>query len=203
MTLPASFNPAMQAALLSATVKFDVLFLVFSSPTPIRVWTGLSNYQLAADDTDTEGGLYLGLGWLQGIPAVSQLINGAAERVEFTLSGVDAAVVALADSEAPGLRNADAFMGLMLWDSLDQPLGAPKWLWEGTSDSPRVASTPSDKDGSPIRQVTLSLGTPMTRRRRPDLAYWTDIQHQVDRPGDTFFSQVPLYNSSTTVRWPA
>jgi hypothetical protein len=186
--------------LLASSVKLDFFLYVGSAPA-IRIWTAESSFQYPGDDVDP-GGSYAGLGWLQAIPDLTQLINGTAERIDLAISGVDAQAVAYADEESAILRNAPVAIGVGVWSPEDELIGGSLfWLWFGTCDAPRVSSQPGN-DGSPVRQLTLSCGSLFTSRRRPRFGYWTDVDHQTQFPGDTFFSQVALYNSATTVVWP-
>lgn len=195
-------NPELLAALTSSAVRLDYFLLVYAQSTPIRLFTGFSPFNYAGDDVDPSGGVYLGFGRLTEVPALTQLINGAAQRIEFVLSGVDADVMALADEEAPTLRDADAFVGVGIWNE-DYELisGGVVWLWEGVSDAPRIALTTTEDEA--VRKVILSVGSPSTSRRRPRFGYWTDLEHQADFPGDTFFQNVARYSANTTVRFPS
>jgi hypothetical protein len=189
------------AALVSGEVPFDLFLFVDSNPA-VRCWTGVSEFDYPGDDIDLAGGTYLGMGELVGLPELSQLINGQAERVEFTISGVSPEAVALADESASVLRSCEVSLGVGLWDrDMDLIDAALFWPWQGTSDAPRIVKSPGT-DGAPVRQLVLSVGTMMTSRRRARYAFWTDVAHQQDHPGDTFFKNVALYNAGTMIRWP-
>lgn len=198
-----TFSPEMLAKITGGAVKLDVLLYVQSTPTPIRVWTGVGPLTIPADSVDTAGGTYLGIGRLVGFPALSQLINGVAERVEFTLSGVDPDALRLADQDAEGLRAAEAFCGLAIMDDVGAIIDATFWVWNGESDTPKISRTGGDGRGPVTRQVSLSVGSPMTGRRRAGLSYFTGVDQRRRDPTDAFCDRVNLYPPNATVRWPS
>jgi hypothetical protein len=130
---------------------------------------------------------------------LDQLINGAYARAEFTLSGVDAATAALADSEAPLIRNAPVNIGLMELDEDWQPVGDPLWVWDGLADVLRTARA-ADVTGSQSHSINLSVGTAMTGRKRPSLEFWTPAQQKRRSPTDLGLDLIP--SAERQKHWP-
>jgi hypothetical protein len=82
-----------------AGVRESILIRIASDP-PARIWSGIGDLLVPADDVEPEDSIYLGGAVLISAPDFQQLINGTADRLEFTLSGVSSEVVALAMEEA-------------------------------------------------------------------------------------------------------
>jgi hypothetical protein len=185
----------------ASAVRYDMLMLAKSEGTWIRLWTGAGDFVATADAVDTTGGRYLGLGILSGVPALNQLINGVAERLEFTMSGIDELTLNLADAEAATVRRADTYIGMQLFDDDYQRVDGIYWLWHGKADTPKTASEMSE-DGIEIRTMTLSVGSPFVIRRRPGLSYFNGIDQRAISPTDAICDRVTLYTQETTIRWP-
>ena len=173
-----------------------------SPPTWIRLWSGVGDRALPVDAIETQGGTYTGIGDLVGMPALSQLINGVAERVEFTLSGATADIVALADSEADSVRNVPVHIALVAFDEDYQRATAPVWVWEGESDVPRI-SRAAGEDLSVVRTISLSVGSVFTGRRRPRQSYYNGVQQRARSADDAFCDRANTYSLGTTRKWPA
>lgn len=181
--------------------RWSLFFLLKTTSGPVRAWGGLGDYALPADDVDEEGGTYLGIGLIGDIPALRQLVGGVAERVEFTLNGVDPETFALADADADEVRSAAVHVGILFFDHEWQAADEIAWLWEGTADSPAIDRS-ADGQGKIIRRVTLSVGTVFTDRTRPALGFYTDADQRRRSATDTFCARVSGYSIESTVTWP-
>lgn len=192
-----------QAAAMSAleAPRWSLFFLLEAASGPVRAWLGVGDYELAADDVDTEGGTYLGIGMVGDIPALSQLVGGLAERVDFILSGATDETLRLADGDADEVRNAPVHVGVIFFDADWQAVDPVAWLWDGTADSPSVDR---DASGPEIeRRVTLSVGSAFVDRTRPQLGFYTPADQKRRSPTDTFCDRVPGYGIDSTIQWPA
>jgi hypothetical protein len=160
---------------------------------------------MAANNIDTQGGTFLGVGELVGMPVLSQLVNGTADRVEFTLSGVDASILALADAEADTVRSAPVHVALMAFDEDFQESTSPVWIWEGEADVPRVSrQSVAGEDGSfqVVRSMSLSVGSVFTGRRRANLSFMNGVDQRRRSSDDAFCDRASVYSSGTTRKWP-
>ena len=182
--------------------RWSIFFLMkTTSGEWVRAWLGLGDYALPADDTDEDGGTYLGIGLVGDVPAIRQLVGGSAQRIDFTLNGVDARTFALADQDAGEARGAPVHVGIVFFDGDWQAVDAIAWLWAGTADCPAVSRTAGD-DGGIVRTVSLSVGTVFTDKTRPQLGFYTDPDQQRRSPGDTFCARVSGYTIGSTITWP-
>lgn len=168
---------------------------------PVRVWSGSQNFKLgAASGPDAIGGLYLGLGVLVGVPSLKVPINGAFSQHIFSLSGVSAEAMRLANADRDTVRGATVAWARIELDADSQPIGDPLWLWKGWVGSPRVT-----RDGSsvpPLRTIALVTASGSVRRRVRQFGYWTGPQQRARDPIDSACDQVSTYARGTDVIWP-
>lgn len=182
--------------------RWSLFFLLEAESAPVRAWLGVGDYVLPADDVDLTGGTYLGIGLVGDMPALSQLVGGLAERIEFTLSGASDETLRLADDEASEVRNAPVHVGIAFFDQDWQQADDVAWLWDGTADSPSVDRSASE-NGEIVRRVTLSVGSAFVDRSRPVLGFYTDADQKRRSPTDTFCARVAGYGVDSTIQWPA
>lgn len=166
---------------------------------PAMFWTGHGDLLLPPDAVLDEVTLALGGGDLVNLPDLEQLINGTAQRVEVTLSGVSQRTVVLAAEEAAQVAGAPAFIGRIQFDDDWQQQGPVVWEWAGEGRGLSVSGDESD-DGR-TRSITLKLGAGDTTRSRAPLAFFTDADQRRDFPTDTVFSHVAGINAGTSRRW--
>lgn len=166
---------------------------------PAMFWTGHGDLPLPADDILPEDTIVPGGGDLVNLPEIEQLINGTAQRIEVTLSGVSQRAVALAAEEAVQVSGAPAFIGRIRFDDDWQQLGPVVWEWTGEGRGMPVAG--DDGEDGRTRSITLKLGSGDTTRSRAPLSFFTDADQKRDFPTDTFFSHVAGINAGTSRRW--
>lgn len=175
--------------------------LYIDSDEPVRAWNGVGRLAVGPWGADTTGGDYLGIGALIEVPALQQLVNGVAQRIEISLSGVDAQIVSLADEGASEIRAKDTNVGMLFMDGDWQPLATPLAVWTGESDSIRCDSAP-DSDGNKKRTISLSVGSTTTGRRRPRYNLYTRAQQRQKSPTDAGCDRVALYSQERELKWP-
>ena len=193
-----------ELALLEGGAQRPAILLRIATDPVIRLWSGaVRDLAIAADPVeDLDGAIYQSMGLLTEVPAVNQLLNGEAERVTFGLSGagLTADLAALASTEAASIRAARVNLGVVFFDSQWQ-VGTPViWPWEGEADSLLVEF--SAGGGQAIRTLSLSVGSLMTGRRRPQISVFTDADQRRRSPDDGFFSEVRRYSEGSTKPWP-
>lgn len=170
-----------------------------ATETPAFLWSGFGPLPVPGDDLDPEGQIYLGAGDLIQIPALKQLINGVADRVDFTLSGVSTESLRLALEERESVRGSSVHIGYVTFDEQWQIEGPPTWEWFGTADILTVDRPRSD--GDVTRSITLSVASADTRRSNPVLAFWTDADQRRRSPTDAICDHVAGITAGSTRRW--
>lgn len=192
------------AVLESGMQRIGVFFRLATEPTPVRLWTGIGKIEPGTNTLDISGATYIGFGELQDVPEFNQMINGAAQRVEFTLSGVSGDVLSVASGDdADAVKGKAVAVGLGIFSQDWSLLGSVKWFANYTADYLSVQQSATEDPTQPIvRTVTLSCGSLMTGRRRPSYSYLSDQDQQARSPGDLFCSLVGRYAHGFQKAWP-
>lgn len=198
-----SYSDAELAALEADVVSKGVFFRMATSPVT-RLWLGFGDIAPGVNVLDpSDGGTYLGFGEIQDIPVYKQLLNGAAERVEFTMNGVSGNVLALAAADSDQVIGAAVDVGFMLFGPDWAPLGPVHWLAHYVA-GPISLRQQLNEDATkpPMRTLSLSAGSLFTSRRRPSYSYFTDSDQQARAPGDLFCSLAAQYTTEFNLPWP-
>lgn len=198
-----SFNAAELAALASDVVSKGVFFRLATSPVT-RLWLGFGDIAPGVNVLDpADGGSYLGFGEIQDVPVYKQLLNGTAERVAFTMSGVSGQTLALAVADADQVIGKQIDVGFMLFGPDWQPLGPVHWHARYIAGPISLdQQLNEDPTKSPIRSLSLSAGSLFTSRKRPSYSYFTDADQQARYPGDEFCSLAAQYTNEFNLSWP-
>lgn len=180
-----------------AEVRESYLLKIDHPDEPARIWSGVGDLEIPADIVETGPGpfVYLGAGQLLTVPDFQQLINGVAERVEFTVSGVDEETVRLALEDAPGVKNAGVYVGRADFDSDWQLIGVE---WEATFRADFLTVDSDAGNGLRVRTIKLSVGTDDTGRSYAPATYFTDADQRLRSPTDEIFDHVALLNRGTS-----
>lgn len=198
-----NFSDVELAALASGVMRIGVFFRLDVEPDPVRLWLGFGDIKPGADIYDPSGALYNGLGQINNAPAFKQLLNGAAERVEFTISGVSGRILEIAsgdDSDAVKGRQVNVGFGLM--DAAWALIGPVHWSAFYIADFISIDQQAADVNSPIVRTLALSCGTRFTGRRRPSLSYLSDPDQQRRFPGDLFCSLAKNYAHGFNKTWP-
>lgn len=198
-----NLNDAELAVLESGMQRIGVFFRLDVDPV-VRIWLGAGNIQPGVNAYDLTGAEYNGFGAIQDVPAFKQLINGTAERVEFSISGVSGKVLEIASGgDSEQVKGKRVAVGFAIMDEAWALLGAVKWCANYTADFLAIHQVvPDDPMQSVVRTVTLSCGTLLTSRRRPALSYLSDQDQQARYTGDLFCQRAPVYANGFTKTWP-
>lgn len=198
-----NLNDAELAVLQSGMQRIGLFFRLETSPI-VRLWLGAGNIAPGINAYDPEGHVYAGFGAIQNVPAFKQLINGKAERVDFTLSGVSGDVLTIASGgDAEQVKGKPVAIGFAIMAQDWSLLGPVKWCANYTADYLSINQDVTDDPAQPIvRSVTLSCGTLLTARRRPSFSYFTNQDQQARHPGDRFCERTPVYANGFNKTWP-
>jgi hypothetical protein len=197
-----TFNDDELAALAGDTHNIGVFFRLGTTP-PVRIWLGFGAIEPGVNVFDPEGAQYLGYGEIRDVPEWSQLINGAAERVEFTISGVSGGVLTIASGDdAEQVKGKPATVGFALMNARWALLGPVHWLAYYVADFLGGDQPVASPTSSVTRTLTLSCGTRFTGRRRPSFSYFSDADQQARFPGDAFCSLAASYAHGYNKNWP-
>ncbi len=175
------------------------LMFVDSNP-PIRLFSGVANFQVGPTGPDTVGGVYQGLGIMVQVPSLTIPLNGAYKAHTFMMSGVSAQMMAAVNADRNAIRGARIAFARVELDASFCPREAPAWIWVGWIDSPRMVR--DGRHDPPTRSVSLVCATGAVRRGVQQFSYYTPPQQAIVDPADTSCNNVPTYAAGTTVLFP-
>ncbi len=177
------------------------IFLRINTDPALRVWFGVEEKTARFDSIDLYGATYLGGGYLIGVPTLEMLINGQADNIDFTLSGITPATAAKTLDSIPPVRGAAVQLGLMTLDDYYQPMGPIVAIWRGTASHPSEIGQATD-NGDMSVTLSLSVVAGSVTRSRAAKTLWTDAQQKSDFPTDDFCRQVQRLADGLAVVWP-
>lgn len=174
-----------------ATHRFSYIFELECDP-PCYLWTGHGQLDIGPKT-------YLGAGHLISLPDVKQLINGVAERLEISVSGVSQEALRLFLEDRESVYLASAKIGRVNFDDNWQIDGDIEWQWQGFADLISIKSSPNESGRT--RSITIGLGNEDTRRSNPNISFFTDADQRKRSADDAFFSHVGQINAGVTRRF--
>jgi hypothetical protein len=195
---------AFDDALASGNPRIGIFFrlgITMADGEPFRMWLGIGDCEAGIDAEDGDGAIYKGMGEMLNVPAFQQLINGVAERVSFSLSGVPPRAVELASAEADDVRGVALNIGLAVFDQDWQIVESPIWLKRFVVDFLTLQREQQGTDPA-IYTLALSARSIFTGRRRPGLSFFTDEEQQRRSPGDRFCEHARRYAQLEAKAWP-
>lgn len=199
--MPSWISPADAQRLQRRQLDLVVLFRMQTGEGHFRLWSGHGDFIAPNDPIDPSGTpLYSGAGEILNLPELSQLINGATDRIDFSLSGVGETAAALADESAEDIEGAEVRVGIIVLDAGLQPVTDPRWLWCGEAD---VLKPEFNGQSDPqTYTLTLSAGTQSASRRRSAILYYSAAQQQQRSPGDKGCDRVTVFVTGHRLAWP-
>ncbi len=167
---------------------------------PALIWSGFGSLSLPADSVIPSGGeIALGAGELLSVPDFQQLINGTAQRLDFSLSGVSMDITRLAIEDAPSVRGARVDIGTIHFND--------EWAitsveWEAVFEARTLSvSRAAEQDGQISRTISLAIVQGDSRRARAANSFFTDADQRRKYPTDAIFSHVAGINAGTSRRF--
>jgi hypothetical protein len=154
---------------------------------------------VSPDAIDPDGARYIGAGALLDVPALKMLVNGAADRLDFVLSGVSAYTLRLAQEDAESVKDALVLIGEQDFDAAWQNDGPARWVWRGFADI--MATDSQEATQGRQRTIRLSVRSADTFRSNPQPAYYTDHDQRRRSPTDAIGSHVALISNGVRRRF--
>jgi hypothetical protein len=180
-----------------ATYRRSYLFRLGSDPV-CWLWTGHGNLRTPADIVDPAGATWSGAAELLSIPALKALVNGAAGRYTFSLSGVSRETMRLALEDRSTVEGAEVRIGYVDFDDAWQ-VASVVWEWRGTADVLNV-DTQAGESGH-TRTIGISVASSDTTRSNPQLTFFTAADQNKRSATDRFCDQVASISARVTRRF--
>lgn len=178
------------------------IFLRIDTDPALHMWFGVHDIQTGFDSIDPEGTVYLGGGVLQGVPTLEVLVNGTADSVEFSVSGIDPATGGKMLDSLPPLRGAAVQLGLTTLDQYYQPMSKIIPIWTGTSSHVSESSPMVQADDSPSLTLALSVVSGETTRSRASRSLWSSPHQKAISPTDLFCDGTARLSRGVQPVWP-
>lgn len=194
-----------QLALLRSGELTIVPVMYIATPTPVRIAATFGGGLVAANQVDATGGDYLGIGTLNDLGGLTNLINGAASRADFSLSayGEQGAELAAAfDADTDDLEGSEVNVGFVVQDADLVTVGDPFWIWCGVVDTTSSTKEAGNEAG-PKRTISIGVGSTFVKRKQGRATYYTDSEQRQRSADDDFCLNVRGYMNETTKPWRA
>jgi hypothetical protein len=196
--MPKNLSPNVLAQVQAGQLR-PALFLEIAFQTEtVWLWSGLGPitapgpaYSSAA--TFPYGAEFLGMGWLGQVQAVPQVSDIVATNVTLTLSGIPVELVT--DAINAVRENSQATLWLGMLDQNSNVIGDPVQLFQGSLDVPTLT------EGADTCTISITAESPLIDLNRAPNRRFTDVDQQIDYPGDTGFAAVQLLQDFRIV-WP-
>ncbi len=178
------------------------IFVHVATVPPLRIWLGINEIPITIESIDENGAVYQGAGKLIGVPTLETLVNGTADAVEFSMSGVDPASGGRLIQSIPPVRGCAVYVGITTLDDYYQPMSQIVPLWRGTASHPTESL--QSVTGTENRTMTLGLTVAAGEqtRSRPARSLWSAAHQKAISPTDRFCDNTARMARGVQPVWP-
>lgn len=177
------------------------IYLHLTTTPPLRLWSGVGDIPQQLPAVEVAGQTYRGVR-MGDLPDFELMLNGGAERGEFTLEGVsDEALREIAGLDPPVLGKT-LYIGLAYHDEHWQPTTAIMPVTEAQADFYSMARARVQGSETPKQVLSLSVGFGETGRSRGRRAVYSQVSQTALFTGDDFCKDVPRYHAGYVIAWP-
>lgn len=178
------------------------IFLRVDTDPGLHLWFGMHDIPGRFDSIDPDGIVYLGAGQLIGVPTLEVLVNGTADAVEFTISGVDPVEGGKMLDSIPEVRGCDVHIGITTLDAYYQPMSRIIPIWHGTASHVSEASPVVGERDNPTISLSLLVTSGEATRSRASRALWSSAHQKALHPNDRFCDAVARLARGVQPAWP-
>jgi len=177
------------------------IFLRIDTDPALHMWFGINDIPANFDSIDPDGTVYLGGGRLVGVPTLEVLVNGTADSVEFTLSGIDPGTAAKTIDSLPAVRGASVHMGITTLDQYFQPMSDIIPIWTGTASHVGEQSPAVPSGQSVTLTLSLAVVAGEATRSRPARTLWSSAHQKALSPTDKFCDETARLARGVQPTW--
>lgn len=177
------------------------IFLRIDTDPALHMWFGINDIPANFDSIDPDGTVYLGGGRLVGVPTLEVLVNGTADSVEFTLSGIDPGTAAKTIDSLPPIRGASVHMGITTLDQYFQPMSDIIPIWTGTASHVGEQSPAVPSGESVTLTLSLAVVAGEATRSRPARTLWSSAHQKALSPTDKFCDETARLARGVQPTW--
>lgn len=196
--MPKSLSPSVLAQVQAGQLR-PALFLEIDFQTEsVWLWSGLGPITAPgpaynSSGTFPYGQTFLGMGWLGQVQSVPQVSDIVATNVTLQLSGIPVELVTDAVNAVRQNSNATLWLGML--DTNSNVIGDPVQIFQGSLDVPTLT------ENADTCTISITAESPLVDLNRAPNRRFTDVDQQIDYPGDTGFAAVQLLQDFRLV-WP-
>jgi hypothetical protein len=165
-------------ALGQTVLRPAILVSIDSSTGPVRVWSGMGTLNWPASPAVP----WTGLGELGGISSIEETRDVRAEGIKLTLSGIPAAMVSLALSDAEPGREVNVY--LAAFTDAGEIIADPYLAFSGETDAINLV------EGGDSSTLEVAAESELIRLQRANESRFTHEDQQYRFPGDLGFEYV-------------
>ena len=171
-----------------------ILLLRIATDPVARVCSGAAPIIIPADSVEIAPAKYLGGGKLVEIPELEQVINGTAQRISITVSGVSQETVRLFADESDSLKGAPVHIGVA-YQNDDWQVTEVEWLAELRCDFPTASGSHTS------RSIAISIGSDDTDRSKAPANFWSAAGQRRVSSTDRFYDHKAGITQGTSRRF--
>ncbi|WP_320196215.1 hypothetical protein RMR10_004695 [Agrobacterium rosae] len=177
------------------------IFMRVATEPALHMWFGINDIPARIDSVDADGTVYLGGGKLIGVPTLEILVNGTADSVEFTLSGLDPLTASKTLDSLPPVRGALVQVGITTLDQYYQPMSSIIPVWTGTASHTGEQSQARAAGEKATLNLSLAVVSGEATRSRAARSLWSSAHQKAVSPTDKFCDGTSRLARGVTPTW--
>jgi hypothetical protein len=195
-------SPAVLAQTLAGQLQPALLVRIAFLTETVYLWSGLGSITAPGPPYDPAstfpyGSAFTGIGWLGTIRTIPEVTDVVASNITLEMSGIPVDLVTDAINAVRQTAIATVWLGfLSMAPGNPQIIGDPVQVFQGALDVPTIT------EGAATCAIAITCENPLIDLNRAPERRFTDVDQQVDYPGDTGFFQVQLLQDYL-VLWPS
>jgi hypothetical protein len=199
--MPRELSPAALAQSLAGQLAPAFFVRIQFLVDTVYLWSGLGSISAPGPAYDPlasfpYGTAFIGIGWLGQIRAIPEVSDIVASNITLELSGIPVELVTDAINQVRENGVATVWLGFMSTQPGNPTIiGDPVQVFQGALDVPTIT------ESSATCTIAITCENPLIDLNRAPNRRFTDVDQQLDYPGDTGFFQVQLLQDMDLI-WP-
>ena len=196
--MPRNVSPALLAQVTAAQLRPALFVEIAFENETVCLWSGLGPISAPGPAYSPSasfpyGQTFLGMGWLGSIQSIPQVADVIAQNVTLVLSGIPTEL--LTDAINAVRQNSEVTIWIGVLDQNNQIVADPEQVFQGSMDVPTIT------EGAETCSISITVENPLIDLNRAPSRRYTDLDQQMDYPGDIGFFMVQLLQDYN-VLWP-
>jgi hypothetical protein len=199
--VPRNLSPAVLAQTLAGRLAPAFFVRIQFLTDTVSMWSGLGSIAAPGPPYDPAstfpyGSAFTGIGWLGQIRAIPEVTDIVASNITLEISGIPVELVTDAINQVRQNGVATVWLGfLSMAGGNPTVIGDPVQVFQGALDVPTIT------ESAATCSIAITCENPLIDLNRAPNRRFTDVDQQLDYPGDTGFFQVQLLQDMNLI-WP-